>query len=201
MFVFQSDINCLFYFQVEKHNSGGWLKGVLFKLVGVEISWSDGIRFGTTRGLGFFSISAVGRGRRNLFPWIERVRVWSVWKSFRRLLQERELEGSEVDWRKSRGGILEHDETNWQECGHVSVSDAFCVSKPKSWLPSSMKARRKANVLCQRVLSCHVLLAGPWLNGILKFHNCNFETVLVSWRLPQLILNWVLLPPTHVNPV
>lgn len=169
MFVFQSDINCLFYFQVEKHNSGVWLKGVLFKLVGVEISWSDGIRFGTTRGLGFFSISAVGRGRRNLFPWIERVRVWSVWKSFRRLLQERELEGSEVEWRESRG----HSRTlrnNWQECGHVSVSDAFCVSKPKSWFPSSKKVRRKVKPMYFVSVCFHAMFC--WLgHGWMEFWN------------------------------
>ena len=188
-------MKCLFYFEVEKHNSAGWLKGVLFKLVGVEISWSDGIAFGITRGLGFFFISAVGRGRRNLFPWIERVRVWSVWTSFRRLLQERELEGSEVEWRESRG----HSRTlrnNWQECGHVSVSDAFCVS-----FQYESEAKSKANVLCQRVLSCHVLLAGPWLNGILKFHNCNFNKCWFLGGYPNRFQIGSSLPPTHVNPV
>lgn len=72
----------------------------------LNISWSDAIGFGMNRGLGFFHIGGGKREKNNLCPWIERVRVWSVWKKFQETLareRERELEGQEVEWRKSRG--------------------------------------------------------------------------------------------------
>lgn len=142
------------------------------------------------------TISAVGRWRRNLFPWIERVRVWSVWKKNPETLA-RERGGRVRGWAKRKSGVFK----NITKCRFGTG----CILRFKTQIRISFQyeseAKSKANVLCQRVLSCHVLLAGPWLNGILKFHNCNFKKCWFLGGYPNRFQIGSSLPPTHVNPV